>query len=104
MGRNVVRKGIVGLTAAGLTFGALVGAGATPALAQTSCTWRVLDNPTPVYDNYWRFYEYKHTGDIVAGPNPDAIVAHDGYNYVLVYLAAGGVGWINRAKVSAQNC
>lgn len=76
----------------------------TAAPATCSDYWDVLDNPTPVYYSDWSFYKFKHPGDTVVGPSFFIEPFHNGAYFVPVYLAVGGQGWINLAKVAYMGC
>jgi hypothetical protein len=101
---------ITGMSVLGLAGGVL-GLSAAPAGAATkpatpTCQYTVLDNPTPVYYSNFSFYEFKYPGEVVAGPPVgETIISGNGTvtNYDEVYLAVGGTGWINAAKVQPIN-
>ena len=107
-GRRLVSTVAVSAGALGVLSGAtLVAASpAQAAEAAATCQYTVLDNPTPVYYSNFSFYEFKYPGNVVAGPPVgETVIEGNGtvVNFDEVYLAVGGTGWINAAKVSPIN-
>jgi hypothetical protein len=102
--RLITVVSVLGLAGGMLSMSAAP-AGAAIKPATPTCKYVVLDNPTPVYYSNWNFYEFKYPGDIVAGP-PGGVTIISGNGTVTyddVYLAVGGTGYINAAKVDPIN-
>jgi hypothetical protein len=103
--RMLTAVSVLGLAGSALALSAAP-AGAAVRPATPTCQYQVLDSPTPVYYSNLSFYEFKYPPEIVAGP-PDGMTVINGngtvVNYDEVYLAVGGTGWINAAKVYPIN-